>query len=114
VLYNNIVTGGGASGGTTWVTPTYDAAGNMVSGPKAGAEATRLWFVYDAWNRQVAAKADSSGSPGATIATYKYDGLNRRITRDDGTHTYDSYFDEGWQELERRQDCDTDPVDQFA
>jgi hypothetical protein len=62
------ITGGGWSG------PAYDAAGNMTSGPKAGNEAVRLHFVYDAWNRLVQVKADSGGQPGAAIATYQYDG----------------------------------------
>lgn len=100
----------------SWVTPTYDAAGNMVSAPKAGAETTRLWYVYDAWNRQVIVKNDSSGSPGSTLATYSYDGLNRRVTKvttgEDGA-TFDDYFNESWQRLESRKNGDTDPLDQF-
>ena len=39
------------SGGT--VTPTYDAAGNMISAPESGAETTRIHYLYDAWNRLV-------------------------------------------------------------
>lgn len=98
----------------SWVTPTYDAAGNMVSAPKAGAETTRLWYVYDAWNRQVIVKNDSSGSPGSTLATYSYDGLNRRVTKDiAGGDTFDDYFNENWQRLESRKNADTDPLDQF-
>jgi YD repeat-containing protein len=72
------ITGGG------WNSPAYDAAGNIVSGPKAGAETTRLHFVYDAWNRLVQVKADSGGQPGAVIATYQYDGgasARRRCSR---------------------------------
>jgi hypothetical protein len=32
----------------TWANPVYDAAGNMISGPKTGDETTRLHYVYDA------------------------------------------------------------------
>jgi YD repeat-containing protein len=42
-----------------------DAPGNMVSGPKPGAETTELKFVYDAWNRLVKV-TDSAGT--TTIA----------------------------------------------
>jgi hypothetical protein len=62
------ISGGG------WNSPGYDAAGNIASGPKAGAETTRLHFVYDAWNRLVQVKADNAGQPGEVIATYQYDG----------------------------------------
>ena len=46
-----------------WVTPVYDAAGNMISGPKSGDETTGPHFKYDAWSRQVAVDADDSGEP---------------------------------------------------
>jgi hypothetical protein len=48
-----------------WDSPAYDAAGNIVSGPKAGAETPRLHFVYDARNRLVQVQADSGGRPSA-------------------------------------------------
>ena len=37
--------------GAPWATPTYDAAGNMSSGPKADQQITwiRQFYVYDAW-----------------------------------------------------------------
>jgi RHS repeat-associated protein len=104
----------GISGGG-WVTPTYDAAGNMTSGPKAGDETTRLWYVYDAWNRLVEAKNDSGGgAPGSTLATYAYDGLNRRVSKTTGGHTDDSYFNEKWQIVETRRDGDGDAREQFV
>ena len=34
-----------------WITPSFDDAGNMISGPKPGDETTRVHYVYDAWNR---------------------------------------------------------------
>ncbi len=35
----------------TWADPSYDTAGNMISGPKSvrGEESTRLHFGYDGW-----------------------------------------------------------------
>ena len=87
----------------TWVTPVYDAAGNMISGPKPGDETTRVHYVYDAWNRLVAVKADDSGSPGATLAEYSYDGRNRRIEKVvTGTSDVHYYYNEQWQMLEER------------
>jgi len=76
----------------------YDAAGNMISMSKPGSETTRLRVVYDAWNRMVAVKTDA----GATIATYEYDGLNRRIEKittaaaPGGARQVDYYFNENW------------------
>jgi YD repeat-containing protein len=65
------------SSGTEWVTPQYDAAGNMISGPRPGAETTALHYVYDAWNRMVKV-TDASDE---TVAEYQYDGLNRRVVK---------------------------------
>jgi YD repeat-containing protein len=69
---------GEISGDLDWVDPAYDAAGNMTSGPKPGAETTRLHFKYDAWNRLVKV-TDDSETP-VTIAEYQYDGQGRRAS----------------------------------
>jgi RHS repeat-associated protein len=95
--------------GSTWIDPVYDAAGNMTSGPKGGAETTRLHFTYDAWNRLVVVKNDSGGSPGTTAATYSYDGMNRRIKKVVGANTDDFYLSEQDQVVESRRNGDTDP-----
>lgn len=100
--------------GSSWIDPTYDAAGNMISGPKASAETTRLHFIFDAWNRMVTLKADSSGSPGSTIASYVYDGLNRRIQKTIGGHTYNGYYNANWQYLETRVDSGTTSAGQVV
>jgi len=96
-----------------WITPAYDAAGNMISGPKPGDNTTRVHYVYDSWNRLVAVKADNSGQPGNTIAEYRYDGSKRRIEKmlaDDTSSAY--YYNHEWQLLEeRRFDAESDPVD---
>jgi len=95
----------GITGG--WITPTYDAAGNMISGPKPGDETTPVHYVYDAWNRLVIVQADDSGDPGDMLAEYQYDGTNRRIqknvTEAGGGPSEAHYFYNGsWQLLEER------------
>ena len=85
--------------GTDWVDPTFDAAGNMTSGPRPGAEDTRLWLRYDAWNRLTHVSANSDHNP--TIAEYRYDGLDRRISKAiAGGDTFHYYYNENWQVLE--------------
>ena len=94
------------SAGSSWLSPKYDARGNMTSGPRPGAETTRHHYVYDAWNRLVEVKDDSGGSPDETIAEYRYDALGRRITRivKDGENwdRTDFYYTTSWQVLEER------------
>jgi RHS repeat-associated protein len=87
-----------------WITPAYDAAGNMTSGPTPGDGETRIHYVYDAWNRLVGVKADDSGEPGDTLATYGYDGTNRRIEKivTEGADNH-YYYNHQWQLLEQRQ-----------
>ena len=73
------------------VTPTYDAAGNMTSGPKTADSSIRQHYIYDAWNRLVAVKADDGdGHPGDTVEEYAYDGLNRRCKKTDPADDIDS------------------------
>ena len=81
-------------------TPQYDRAGNMLS------DGTRH-YKYDAWNRLVEVRADDSGDPGDVIATYEYDGTNRRIekavTAEGGGPSHEHYFyNNQWQMLEER------------
>ena len=67
--------------------PGYDAAGNMTTMPQPGNETTGLTCVYDAWNRLVEVESGST-----VLATYSYDGLNRRITETAGGQTTAYYF----------------------
>ncbi len=102
---------------STGIDPAYDAAGNMTSGPKPGANTTRLHYEYDAWNRLVAVYADDSGSPGDLIASYEYDGRNYRVEKTvEGTPdvTYDYYFNDDWQVVEVRRDGDANPLEQYV
>jgi RHS repeat-associated protein len=100
--------------GGTWISPVYDAAANMTQAPKPGAETTRIWLKYDAWNRLAEVDADSGGSPGAALGTYRYDGLNRRISKTAGTDTLDYYYNENWQVLEVRKNGSSNPLEQWV
>jgi RHS repeat-associated protein len=95
-----------ASVGDNWVDPKYDAAGNMTSGPKPGAETTRIHMKYNAWNKLVEVRADNDGDPGDLVAEYRYDGLNRRIAKfipsGGNWDRTDYYYNENWQCLEER------------
>jgi RHS repeat-associated protein len=74
--------------------------------------------VYDAWNRLISLTSGST-----TIATYAYDGLNRRVTKGvyvSGTldHNEDAYFNESWQLLEVRKTVsgtiNSNPLEQYV
>jgi RHS repeat-associated protein len=77
-------------GGAT--TPTYDANGNL-TGDETGRQ-----LVYDAWNRLVEVK----DAAGATLKSYAYDGLHRRVRETAGGVTTDLYYSDAWQVLEER------------
>jgi RHS repeat-associated protein len=77
------------SGATT---PTYDANGNMTT------DETGKQFVYDAWNRLKIVQ----NSAGATLKTYLYDAMNRRVSEIVGSDTTELYYSAGWQVLEDR------------
>ncbi len=97
-----------ANGSTpVWISPVYDLAGNMTSGPQPGIgpqdnETNALTFAYDAWNRLVSVSSNST-----TLATYAYNGLNQRIQKVDQTKspnvTTDYYYNEAWQVLEEQR-----------
>jgi RHS repeat-associated protein len=88
----------------SWADPTYDAAGNMTSAPKPGTESTRIHLRYDAWNHLVAVFADdplNPGTPGDLIASYEFDGVNRRIEKVvAGTSHVHYFYNHDWQLLE--------------
>jgi RHS repeat-associated protein len=74
--------------------------------------------TYDAWNRLV-----SLANGSTTVATYAYDGLNRRIVK--GTyvsgaldHNEHAYFNENWQTLEVRKEVsgtiNSNPLEQYV
>ncbi|MCI0463316.1 MAG: hypothetical protein L0Z62_40735, partial [Gemmataceae bacterium] len=82
----NQVTGVGSS------SLTFDGNGNLKT-DEAGQQ-----YVYDAWNRLVQVK-DSGNT---VLASYKYDGLGRRIVETVGGTTRDLYYSAAWQVLEER------------
>ncbi len=99
----------------------------MTAGPRAGAiadGATRLFHVYDAWNRLVEVwedtnddgDKDAEGTDTQLIAC-EYDGLNRRVAKTDKTGesdvAYDYYYNTSWQILEIRKNDDADPLKQY-
>ena len=65
------------AGVTTHV--AHDAAGNMTKVPKPTSWTAHYDLKYDAWNRLTEVKDGAS-----TVATYEYDGLNRRIVKNGG------------------------------
>lgn len=90
-----------AIGGTpAWYTPpVYDAAGNMTTMPQVTDPTQSFTAVYDAWNRMV-----QVNSGGSAVATYQYDGRNRRIGKvtTSPSETRHVYFTNDWQDIEER------------
>jgi RHS repeat-associated protein len=80
----NEVTGVGAN------TLVFDKNGNMTTDEQGRT------LVYDAWNRLVAVK-----NGGTTLASYKFDGIGRRIVETAGANTRDLFFD-SWSVVEER------------
>jgi RHS repeat-associated protein len=93
-----------ANSGTAWAQPVYDSAGNMVIFPQPAAPASPYIATYDAWNRMVSV---------AGIATYDYDGANRRATKTISGTVRHFYYSLNWQALEERLGSSTSPDRQF-
>jgi RHS repeat-associated protein len=89
--------------GTAWPTPTFDAAGNMTVSPRPLSLGNSYDLKYDAWNRLIEVK----NTGGATVATYRYDGATRRVSKYDGTDTRYYYYSDQWQVLEERLNAST-------
>ncbi|MCW5554525.1 MAG: hypothetical protein KIS67_20495 [Verrucomicrobiae bacterium] len=86
------------STGTAWPTPTQDAAGNLTVVPRPLSLGNSFDLKWDAWNRLTEVK----NTGGSVIATYRYDGATRRVTKYDGTNTRHYYYSDQWQVLEER------------
>ena len=77
----------------------------MTAAAKADDASTRVFYVYDAWNRLVAVYQDNgdgvlSTSSDTLVTRNRYDGLNRRVTKtagDGDTHQY--FYNNDWQLL---------------
>lgn len=88
------------TGQAAWSTPAYDAAGNMTAGPQPLNPTSSYTFIYDGWSRLVQVKDGAN-----VVATYEYDGLNRRVRKTLGdpsspTSTTDYIYNTNWQILE--------------
>ncbi len=86
-----------------------DAAGNMTRAPKPGSWSSAHDLKCDAWNRVVEVKDGST-----TVATYRYDGLNRRVTKTTGSDTRHYYYTDQWQIIEERLNSSTTADRQFV
>ena len=84
--------------GTAWPTPTFDAVGNMTVAPRPLSLGSSYDLKYDAWNRLIEVK----NTGGSVVATYRYDGATRRVSKNDGTNTRYYYYSDQWQVLEER------------
>ena len=81
--------------GTNWADPIYDAAGNMTTMPRPNDLANSYTAEYDAWNRLVSLNNGSTD-----VQVNRYDGLHRRIIRDETGGSGDKrhfYYNEQWQ-----------------
>ncbi len=97
----NEITGISRRFGRNWTTPVYDRAGNTTNFPQLNDPTQEFSATYDAWNRLMTVTKQGESEP---TATYRYDGLNRRITANDGTTVRHTYFTAQWQWLEERID----------
>ena len=86
-----------------------DAAGNMTRVPKPDNWSAHYDLKYDAWNRLVEVKDGST-----TVATYRYDGLTRRVTKLTGSTTRHFYYSSQWQIFEERLGSATAADRQFV
>jgi YD repeat-containing protein len=104
------------STGPSWITPAYDAAGNMTTIPKPANPAVGYTGIYDAWNRLTAIKEG-----GDFVAEYAYDGAKRRTiqkTYTAGVLSETRHFlytdpKNRWQVIEERLGSSIDPDRQF-
>jgi RHS repeat-associated protein len=95
----NEITAIAESTGPSWVVPAYDAAGNTTTMPQVDDPTQSFTATYDAWNRMTAISAG-----GSTVATYGYDGHNRRIVKATTatSETRHFYYTDQWQDIEER------------
>jgi len=105
----NEITGFTTTTGTGWATPAYNAAGNMTTMPQPASLANGYTAQYDAWNRMVELKNGTT-----TVATYRYDGATRRVTKLVGSNTTHFYYSDQWQILEERLNTGSSADRQFV
>ena len=98
------------TGTPDWVDPTHDAAGNTTQVPQPATPTSSYDGKFDAWDRLVEVKVTG----GAVVATYRYDGLKRRVTKVAGGNTRHYYYSNRWQVLEERLNALTTADRQFV
>jgi RHS repeat-associated protein len=81
----------------------------MSKAPKPTDWSSAYTLTYDAWQRLVKVKSGST-----TVATYAYDGQNRRVTKTTGTTLRHYYYSSQWQILEERLNTTTSADHQFV
>jgi RHS repeat-associated protein len=81
------------AGSTSYV--ANDKNGNMIKVSKPDNWSAAYDLVYDAWNRLVTVKSSST-----VVASYVYDGTNRRVRKVVGSETRLFYFNKDWQCVE--------------
>ena len=107
------------STGPTWIVPAYDAAGNMITMPQVANPTQQFNAIYDAWNRLINVNL---GTTSNTIASYTYDGFNRRnrqfyYASGGGifpTSVRNFYFTANWQDIEERIGTSISPDTQYV
>jgi RHS repeat-associated protein len=96
--------------GTAWTAPTQNAVGNLTQTPQPLALGSGYDLKYDAWNRLVEVKVTG----GSVVATHRYDGANRRVTKLTGANTQHYYYSDQWQILEERLNAGTSADRRFV
>jgi RHS repeat-associated protein len=92
-VHNNVNEITSIAGSTSLI--ASDRNGNMTKIPKPDNWSAAYDLVYDAWNRLVTVKSGST-----IVATYFYDGTNRRVKKIVGNETRLFYFNKNWQCIE--------------
>lgn len=62
----------------------------------------KLELTWDAWSRITRVKNN-----GEVVGEYAYDGTHRRTTREVGSDTLHSYYNDAWRPVEERKDAET-------
>jgi RHS repeat-associated protein len=104
------------SAGPSWITPAYDAVGNMTAIPKPANPTVGYTGIYDAWNRLTAIKEG-----GDFVVEYAYDAAKRRTIQKSYSsgilsETRRLYYTEPskWQVVEERVGSSSDAERQFV
>lgn len=87
-----------------------DRVGRMIQATPnaAGDWHEPLKFTWDGWNR-----LKQVWQNGSLVAEYKYDGLNRRITKETGGIVRHSYYSDQWRPLEERKGSESTASAQY-